>query len=78
MWGCCRVAMVLISRRNRSAPITAASSGRRTLIATLRSCLRSCGEIDGGHAALAELPLDAVAVGEGDGEGGPRESVMGH
>ena len=27
--------------RNRSAPITAASSGRRTLMATFRSCLRS-------------------------------------
>src|SRR4029450_8664711 len=30
------------------------------------------GEIDGGHAALAQLPLDAVAVGEGG-----RESVVG-
>ena len=26
------------------------------------------GEVDGGHAALAELPLDAVAVGQGGGE----------
>ena len=26
------------------------------------------GEIDGGHAALAQLPLDAVAVGEGGRE----------
>ena len=31
----------LISLRKRSAPMTAASSGRRTLTATLRSCLRS-------------------------------------
>ena len=37
---------------------------RSTLIATWRSCLRSCGEVDGGHAAGAELALDAVAVGE--------------
>src|SRR3982750_3671476 len=41
MCGCCRLAIVLISRRNRSAPITAASSGLSTLIATLRSCFRS-------------------------------------
>ena len=41
MWGCCRLAVVLISDRNRSAPMTAASSGRSTLIATWRSCLRS-------------------------------------
>ena len=27
------------------------------------------GEVDGGHAALSELALDAVAVGEGGGEG---------
>ncbi len=26
------------------------------------------GQVDRGHAARAELPLDAVAVGEGDGE----------
>ena len=37
-------------------------------MATWRSCLRSCGEVDGGHAARAELALDAVAVGEGGGE----------
>src|SRR5512140_434226 len=42
MCGCCNAAVVLISARNRSAPITAASSGRSTLTATLRSCLRSC------------------------------------
>ena len=33
--------------------------------------LEVLGQIDGGHAALAELPLDAVAVGEGGGEAGP-------
>ena len=30
--------------------------------------LEVLGEIDRGHAALAQLPLDAVAVGEGGGE----------
>ena len=29
-------------------------------------------EVDGGHAALAELALDAVAVGEGGGEASRR------
>ena len=48
--------------------MTAASSGCSTLMATLRSCLQVLGEVDGGHAALAELALDAVAVGEGGGE----------
>ena len=44
-------------------PSDAESSSRSSLTATLRSCLRSCGEEDRGHAALAQLPLDAVAVG---------------
>ena len=39
--GCWRLAVVRISARNRSAPINAASSGRSTLSATLRWCLRS-------------------------------------
>ncbi len=30
--------------------------------------LEILGEIDGGHAALAELALDAVAIGEGGRE----------
>ena len=37
MCGCCRLAVSLISARKRSAPITAASSGRSTLSATWRS-----------------------------------------
>ena len=35
------LAAISISRRNRSAPMAAASSGWSTLIATSRSCLRS-------------------------------------
>ena len=53
MCGCCRVAVVRISARNRSAPMTAASSGWSTLSATWRSWRRSSGEVDGGHAARA-------------------------
>ena len=41
MCGCCSAAVVVISWTNRSAPRTAASSGLRTLMATLRLCLRS-------------------------------------
>src|ERR1051326_8523375 len=41
MWGWRRLAVVSISRRNRSGPRAAASSGRRTFTATLRWCLRS-------------------------------------
>ena len=43
---------------------SAASSGRRTLTATFRSCLRSSARY-GCHAAATEFPLDGVAVGEG-------------
>ena len=41
MLGCCRLAATRISRRNRSAPSETDSSGRSTLMATLRSCFRS-------------------------------------
>ena len=34
--------------------------GRSTLMATRRSCLQVVGEVDGRHAALAELALDPV------------------
>lgn len=56
--------MVLISARKRSAPITAASSGSRTFIATLRSCLRSFGEVDGCHPTLTYFAFDRVPVGQ--------------
>ena len=41
MCGCCSRAASRISCRKRSGPSEAPSSGRRTLIATARSCLRS-------------------------------------
>ena len=46
-----------ISCRNRSAPKLTASSGRETLMATWRWSLRSLGEVDDGHAAVAEHAL---------------------
>ena len=42
MFGCCRRAVVRISRWKRSGPRVAASSGCNTFIATFRSCLMSC------------------------------------
>ena len=39
--------------------------------------LQVFGEVDGGHAALAELPLDAVAAGEGGLEAGHRVGHVG-
>ena len=64
MCGWARRAAIPISRRKRSASIEAASSGRRTLIATGRACLRSCGQVDRGHAAAADLAAEGVAVRE--------------
>ena len=46
--------------------------GVQDLDGDLAAVLQVVGEIDGGHAALAELALDAVAVGEGGGEAGYR------
>ena len=37
--------------------------------------LEVVGEVDRGHAALAQLPLDAVAVGEWQRRGGRRVSA---
>jgi hypothetical protein len=39
--------------------------------------LQVLGEVDGGHAALPELPLDAVALGEGGLEAGHRVGHVG-
>ncbi len=42
MSGCCRVAVVVISRRNRSPPSAAPRSRCSTVMAASRSCVRSC------------------------------------
>jgi len=44
--------------------------GAEDLDGDLAPVLEVLGEVHGGHAAGAELPLDAVAVGEGGGEAG--------
>ena len=65
MWGCWSRAAKRISRWKRSGPSVAASSGRSTLSATGPVVPEVVREVDGGHAAAAELALEGVAVGEG-------------
>ena len=45
-----------------------AEFGMQDLDGDLAGVLEVFGEVDGGHAALAELPLDAIAVGKGGSE----------
>ena len=51
--------------------------GAEDLHRDLAVVLQVLGEVDGGHAALAELALDAVAVGEGGLEAGHRVGHVG-
>jgi hypothetical protein len=64
MWmcGCCRLAVVRISARKRSAPTTAASSGRSTLTATRQVVSEVVSQVHRGHAAAPELALEDVSV----------------
>jgi hypothetical protein len=66
-----------ISLRNRSAPRTAASSGRETFEGD-RAFVLVLGEIDGGHPAVAEFTLDAVAVGESGLQAVELVGLVGH
>ena len=78
MWGCCRLAVTLISPRNRSPPSTAEQLGVEDLDGDPAAVLEVLGEINRRHASLADLPLEAVAVGQGAGEarggGGQRQA----
>ncbi len=62
--------MVVISCTKRSAPRTAVSSGRSTLTATWAVVLEVRGQIDGRHAAFAQVAFDTVAVRESGREPG--------
>ena len=46
--------------------------GVQDLDGDLAAVLQVFGEVDGGHPALAQLALEAIAVGEGGGEAGGR------
>ena len=74
MWGCCRRAARWISRRKRSGPSVAAELGVEHLERDGPVVLQIVREIHRRHAATSELPLEAVAVGEGVREWG-RDAV---
>ena len=75
MCGCCRLAVVWISRRNRSAPMRGGELGPEHLDGDLAVVLEVVGEVDRGHAARAELALDAVAVREGGAQSGAGSAI---
>ena len=55
---------------NRSGPSSAAELGPEDLDRHLAVVLEVVGELDGGHAAAAELALEGVAARERGGEPG--------
>ena len=72
MCGCCRFAVVLISARKRSAPDHRGQLGLQDLERDLPLVLEVVGEVDGGHATLAEFVFDQVAALEGRIQAGDR------
>ena len=48
--------------------MTAAQLGMEDLDGDLAAVLEVLGEIDRGHAALAQLALEAIAIGDSGGE----------
>ena len=64
MCGCWSRAVVLISVRKRSAPSAAPRSGCEDLDGDVAIVPQVVGEVDGRHAAGAELAIDAIAIGE--------------
>jgi hypothetical protein len=65
MWGCCRLGGGLDLLHEAVGAEHGGQLGPEDLEGDLAVVLQVRAEIDGGHAALAELALDAVAVGEG-------------
>ena len=64
MWGCWSRAATSISRREALGAERGGQLGAQDLHRHLAVVLEVLGEVDRRHAALAELPFDAVAVGE--------------
>ena len=69
MWGCCSVGDGLDLAQEALGADDGGQLGAEDLDGHLAVVLEVLGEIDGGHAALAQLALDAVAVGEGGTQG---------
>jgi hypothetical protein len=63
-------ATISISRRNRSAPESGAQLGAKHLHRHLPVVPHVLGEVHDRHAPLAQLSLDAIAVGERRAESG--------
>jgi hypothetical protein len=59
--------VVLISARKPLGADHGGELGSQHLERNLAVVPQILGQIDGGHAALAQFPLDPVAVGEGRG-----------
>ena len=68
MCGCWSRAATSISGANRSGPMVGGQLRPQHLHRDLAVVLEVLGEVDRGHAPLAQLPLEAVAVGEGGDE----------
>ena len=62
MCGWSRRAAIRISRRKRSGPSVAGELGMQHLEGDVAVVLEVVGEVDRGHAAAPELPLDAVTA----------------
>ena len=69
MWGCWSRAASSISRRKRSTPSPPAELGANHLQRHQSLVAKVAGEIDGGHAARADLALHHVSVAQGGREG---------
>ena len=66
---------MLISRRNRSRAEGLGELGAEDLDGDEAVVLQVAGEVDGGHPAVAELPLDVVSGGE---RAQPSQDHVGH
>ena len=68
MCGCCSRAATVDFPGEPLGPDGGGQLGSQHLDRDLARVLQVLGEIDRGHAPLAQLPLEAVAVGERGGE----------
>ncbi len=68
MCGCCEARGDLDLGEEAVAADDGTQLGMQDLDGDLAGVLQVFGEVDGGHAALAQLPLEAIAVGEGSAQ----------
>ena len=75
MWGCCRLAVVLISREEALGAQDGGQLRPQHLERDLAVVAEVVGQVDRRHPALPELALEAVAVGK---SGRQMSEVLGH